>query len=76
MFQDSEGRYVTSRQWHDEKFLAFLGSPAEQAAAPRSLLLGGMEEDEGDVYAALRKPVVVEGGAKDAVEVAMVEVVA
>ncbi|KNG46246.1 N-acetylated-alpha-linked acidic dipeptidase 2 [Stemphylium lycopersici] len=40
MFQDSEGRYVTSRQWHDEKFMAFLASPADQAAAPSSLLLG------------------------------------
>lgn len=76
MFQDSEGRYVTSRQWHDEKFLAFLGSPAEQAAAPSSLLLGGMQEDEGDVYAAPRRPVVVDDGVKDAVEVATVEVIA
>lgn len=74
MFRDSEGRYVTSRQWHDEKFLAFLGSPAEQAAAPRSLLLGGMHEGEGDVYVAQREVGVVEGGVKDAVEVSAVEV--
>ncbi|EOA81689.1 uncharacterized protein SETTUDRAFT_157592 [Exserohilum turcica Et28A] len=50
MLRDSEGRYVTSRQWHDEKFMAFLAGPADQKAAPKSLLLGGMHEEEGDVY--------------------------
>ncbi|ORY08480.1 hypothetical protein BCR34DRAFT_616405 [Clohesyomyces aquaticus] len=61
MFVDSEGRNVTSRQWHDEKFAAFLASPMDQAKTPSSLLLGGMKEDESDVYAAAnRKPVVVE----------------
>ncbi|KAH7356051.1 hypothetical protein BKA66DRAFT_539264 [Pyrenochaeta sp. MPI-SDFR-AT-0127] len=50
MFQDSEGRYVTSRQWHDEKFMAFIASPMDQAKAPSSLLLGGMREDDTDIY--------------------------
>ena len=50
MFQDSEGRFVTARTWHDEKFLAFLASPADQAAAPSSMLLGGMQQDETDAY--------------------------
>ena len=74
MFQDSEGRYVTSRQWHDEKFLAFLASPADQAAAPSSLLLGGMQEDETDVYGLPQaKPVAVDMK-NSGVEVSAVEV--
>jgi hypothetical protein len=52
MFQDSEGRYITSREWHDEKFMAFIASPMDQAKAPSSLLLGGMMEDDTDVYGA------------------------
>ncbi|KAH8663081.1 hypothetical protein BGZ60DRAFT_506627 [Tricladium varicosporioides] len=42
MFMDSEGRYITAGQWHDEKFMAFLASAEEQAKAPSSLLFGGM----------------------------------
>ncbi|PSN74250.1 Clavaminate synthase-like protein [Corynespora cassiicola Philippines] len=69
MFTDSEGRYITSREWHDEKFMAFVSSPFDQAKAPSSLLLGGMKEDESDVYGASQaEPVAVES-AKAAVEV-------
>jgi len=46
MFKDSEGRYVTAGQWHDEKFMAFLASPDVQAKAPKSMLLGGMTEEK------------------------------
>jgi isopenicillin N synthase-like dioxygenase len=75
MFQDSEGRYVTARTWHDEKFMAFLASPADQAAAPSSLLLGGMQEEENDVYGLLKaKPVAVDSVKNPAVEVTAVEV--
>jgi len=47
MFTDSEGRYVTAGQWHDEKFFAFLASAEEQAKVPSSVLLGGMTENDG-----------------------------
>jgi hypothetical protein len=75
MFQDSEGRFVTARTWHDEKFLAFLASPADQAAAPSSMLLGGMQEDETDVYSLPQpKPVAADATKSSAVEVTAVEV--
>ncbi|KAI1849595.1 hypothetical protein JX265_013601 [Neoarthrinium moseri] len=44
MFTDSEGRYITAGQWHDEKFFAFTNPPELQALAPPSMILGGMEE--------------------------------
>ncbi|KAF2875887.1 hypothetical protein BDV95DRAFT_484283 [Massariosphaeria phaeospora] len=59
LFQDSENRWITSREWHDEKFMAFLASPADQANAPSSLLLGGMQEEESDVYGAQAEPIAV-----------------
>lgn len=75
MFQDSEGRYVTSRQWHDEKFMAFIASPLDQAKAPSSLLLGGMKEDETDMYGLPQvKPVAVDLTKNPNVEVTAVEV--
>ena len=75
MFQDSEGRWISSRQWHDEKFLAFLASPMDQAKAPSSMLLGGMKEDETDVYGAPKPVSLTEGEIKNpAVNVAAVEV--
>ncbi|EKD19996.1 uncharacterized protein L3040_002326 [Drepanopeziza brunnea f. sp. 'multigermtubi'] len=46
MFTDSNGRFVTAGQWHDEKFFAFMSPPEIQAEAPSYLLLGGMEEQE------------------------------
>ncbi len=46
MFKDSEGRYVTAGQWHDEKFFVFKATPEEQAKAPASILYGGMSADE------------------------------
>lgn len=46
MLKDSEGRYITAGQWHDEKFFAFLASAEEQAKAPEYLILGGMREGE------------------------------
>ncbi|KAI0875502.1 Clavaminate synthase-like protein [Hypoxylon argillaceum] len=50
MFTDSEGRYITAGQWHDEKFFAFTSPPELQAAAPSSMILGGMvEEDEPEI---------------------------
>lgn len=45
MFTDSEGRYITAGQWHDEKFYTFMAPEEEQAKAPAYLLLGGMKED-------------------------------
>lgn len=48
MFVDSEGRYVTAGQWHDEKFKAFTDPELWQAMAPKSLILGGMKEDGAD----------------------------
>ncbi|KAI0014928.1 Clavaminate synthase-like protein [Xylariomycetidae sp. FL0641] len=48
MFTDSEGRYLSAGQWHDEKFFAFTNPPELQALAPPSMILGGMtEEAEG-----------------------------
>ncbi|CAG8959550.1 hypothetical protein HYFRA_00001451 [Hymenoscyphus fraxineus] len=46
MLKDSEGRYITAGQWHDEKFFAFLASAEEQAKAPEYLIMGGMKEGE------------------------------
>src|SRR3569833_2491470 len=62
MFMDSEGRYVTAGQWHDEKFKAFTDPPKWQAMAPRSMILGGMKEDgaddpAGEVPAFVQNPV-------------------
>ncbi|CAN9257882.1 unnamed protein product [Alternaria alternata] len=75
MFQDSEGRFVTARTWHDEKFLAFLASPADQAAAPSSMLLGGMQEDETDIYSLPQpKPVAADAAKSSTVEVTTVEI--
>jgi len=48
MFMDSEGRYVTAKDWHDEKFKAFTDPPVWQAMAPKSMILGGMVEDGAD----------------------------
>jgi hypothetical protein len=48
MFQDSEGRYVTAKEWHDQKFKAFTDPPVWQAMAPKSMILGGMKEDGAD----------------------------
>jgi hypothetical protein len=48
MFVDSEGRYVTAGQWHDEKFRAFTDPEVWQAMAPKSMILGGMREDGED----------------------------
>ncbi|KAH9885048.1 Clavaminate synthase-like protein [Xylariomycetidae sp. FL2044] len=50
MFVDSEGRYITAGQWHDEKFFAFTSPPELQAMAPSSMILGGMTEEEGEKY--------------------------
>ncbi|RYO73969.1 hypothetical protein DL762_001951 [Monosporascus cannonballus] len=56
MFTDSEGRYITAGQWHDEKFFAFINPPEIQAKAPPSMLLGGMvEEDEEETPVAATK---------------------
>jgi len=48
MFTDSEGRYITAGQWHDEKFKAFTDPWVWQAMAPKSMILGGMREDGED----------------------------
>jgi isopenicillin N synthase-like dioxygenase len=48
MFMDSEGRWVTAKEWHDEKFKAFTDPPVWQAMAPKSMILGGMKEDGAD----------------------------
>ena len=45
-FTDSEGRLTTAGKWHDEKFAAFRSLPAIQALAPKTMLLGGMQELE------------------------------
>ncbi|ORY60935.1 uncharacterized protein BCR38DRAFT_459872 [Pseudomassariella vexata] len=50
MFTDSEGRYITAGQWHDEKFFAFTTDAETQAKAPSSMLLGGMRETDDDEY--------------------------
>ncbi|CAJ2509121.1 Uu.00g141470.m01.CDS01 [Anthostomella pinea] len=45
LYKDSEGRWVTAGQWHDEKYDVFRASHAEQASvAPKTMLLGGMPE--------------------------------
>ncbi|KAK2598214.1 hypothetical protein N8I77_011640 [Diaporthe amygdali] len=46
MFTDSEGRYITAGQWHDEKFFAFTNPPELLANVPPSMILGGMKEEE------------------------------
>ncbi|KAK1763029.1 Clavaminate synthase-like protein [Phialemonium atrogriseum] len=51
MFTDSEGRYITAGQWHDEKFYAFKATPDVQALAPKSMLLGGMVEEDDEPVA-------------------------
>lgn len=44
-FKDSEGRYITAGQWHDEKYDVFAATHEEQASiAPKTMLLGGMPE--------------------------------
>ncbi|KAL5116006.1 hypothetical protein ACEQ8H_006124 [Pleosporales sp. CAS-2024a] len=48
MFVDSEGRYITAGQWHDEKFKAFTDPWQWQAMAPGSMILGGMKEAGAD----------------------------
>jgi isopenicillin N synthase-like dioxygenase len=48
MFTDSEGRYITAGQWHEEKFFAFTYPPELQAQAPPTMLLGGMKEEDGE----------------------------
>ncbi|KAM7217671.1 hypothetical protein V8F06_006926 [Rhypophila decipiens] len=48
MFMDSEGRYTTAREWHDEKFKAFTDPWKWQAMAPKSMILGGMTEAGAD----------------------------
>lgn len=48
MFMDSEGRYITAGQWHDEKFKAFTDPWMWQAMAPKSMILGGMQEAGAD----------------------------
>jgi hypothetical protein len=48
MFVDSEGRYITAGQWHDEKFKAFTDPWQWQAMAPTSMILGGMQEAGSD----------------------------
>ncbi|EFX00930.1 2og-Fe oxygenase family protein [Grosmannia clavigera kw1407] len=63
MFVDSEGRYITAGQWHDEKFYVFKAAPEIQAAAPPSMLFGGMRVDDDEtplpLMAGEPKPVVV-----------------
>lgn len=45
VFKDSEGRWVTAGQWHDEKYEVFAETHEEQARlAPETMLLGGMSE--------------------------------
>lgn len=41
-YLDSQGRWVTAGQWHDEKFDVFKATHAEQRLA-NSVLVGGME---------------------------------
>lgn len=52
MFTDSEGRYITAGQWHDEKFFAFTNPPELLADVPPSMILGGMKEEEDKDVAA------------------------
>lgn len=68
MFTDSEGRYITAGQWHDEKFFAFTNPPEMQAKAPPTMLLGGMKEeyDEEEQQAEVApSPIVTNGGVKE-----------
>lgn len=51
MFTDSDGRYITAGQWHDEKFYTFTAPEEEQMKAPSYLLLGGMKEPEQEAVA-------------------------
>jgi len=65
MFMDSEGRYVTAKDWHDQKFKAFTDPWMYQALAPKSMILGGMTEagaddPEGPVEAYAPAPVGVQ----------------
>lgn len=53
MFTDSEGRYISAGQWHDEKFMAFKAAPEVQALAPPTMLLGGMKEETDEPATAL-----------------------
>ncbi|KAI0009193.1 Clavaminate synthase-like protein [Xylariaceae sp. FL0662B] len=73
MFTDSEGRYITAGQWHDEKFFAFTSPPEVQALAPSSMILGGMKEDDAAAEPAAQKsapsPIVAASGLKEAVPV-------
>lgn len=48
MFMDSEGRYMTAGQWHDQKFKAFTDPWMYQLQAPTTMILGGMTEDGED----------------------------
>lgn len=62
MFMDSEGRYITAGQWHDEKFKAFTDPWQYQAQAPSSMILGGMKEagadDPIEQIDVIKKPVI------------------
>jgi len=55
MFTDSEGRYITAGQWHDEKFYLFRATPNVQALAPPTMLFGGMKP-EGEVQVMPTEP--------------------
>ncbi|KAL8414509.1 hypothetical protein RB594_005660 [Gaeumannomyces avenae] len=70
MFVDSEGRYVTAGQWHDEKFKAFTDPELWQAMAPKSMILGGMKEDGADDPVQVSRPVPVSTQPVAPVEVA------
>lgn len=45
-YKDSEGRWITAGQWHDEKYNVFQSSHDMQKTAAPSILLGGMREIE------------------------------
>lgn len=45
-YRDSEGRWITAGQWHDEKYSVFQSSHEVQKKAAPSILLGGMREVE------------------------------
>ncbi|KAJ4404930.1 hypothetical protein N0V82_010410 [Gnomoniopsis sp. IMI 355080] len=45
LVKDSEGRWVTAGQWHDEKYDVFAATHEEQkTTVPKTMLLGGMVE--------------------------------
>ncbi|RYP59999.1 hypothetical protein DL769_008316 [Monosporascus sp. CRB-8-3] len=45
LYKDSEGRWVTAGQWHDEKYVVFQSTHEMQGTvAPKTMLLGGMPE--------------------------------